>query len=141
MSVDSLSLLDTNIMIYLLDASEPAKCQRAEQLVQAGLSENKCIISMQVVQETLNVATRKLNFSQEDTERFLNDTLLPLCRIVSPTQLYPQALAVQFRYHYSFYDALIIAAALQMGCGTLYSEDLQHNQIIGHLTIKNPFVG
>ena len=43
------------------------------------------------------------------------------------------------RYGYSFYDSLIVAAAIESGCKTLYSEDLQHGQQIGDLTIRNPF--
>jgi predicted nucleic acid-binding protein len=57
-----------------------------------------------------------------------------------PTQrLYEQALDIQSRYQYSFYDSLIIAAALDGGCTRLLSEDLQHGQRIESLTIENPF--
>lgn len=138
MSADS--LLDTNIIIYLLDASHPAKYQRSEHLIQAGLQHGNCCISMQVIQETLNVATGKLNFSHEDALRLLNQTLLPLCSIIPPARVYSRGLDIQFRYQYSFYDSLIIAAALEAGCKTLYSEDLQHSQKIEQLTIKNPFL-
>jgi predicted nucleic acid-binding protein len=55
-------------------------------------------------------------------------------------RLYQRALDIQARYHYGFYDALIIAAALDAGCTRLYSEDLQHGQRIERLTIENPFL-
>jgi predicted nucleic acid-binding protein len=55
-------------------------------------------------------------------------------------QLYQRALDIQARYRYGFYDALIIAAALEAGCIRLYSEDLQHGQRIERLTIENPFL-
>jgi predicted nucleic acid-binding protein len=53
--------------------------------------------------------------------------------------LFERALEVQDRYGYAFYDALIVAAALEAGCTRLYSEDLQDGQRIGALTIENPF--
>ena len=137
MSVDS--LLDTNVIIYLLDASHPGKHQRTEQLVQSGLRKRNCCISQQVIQETLNVAIQKLRFTREDAERLLNQTLLPLCEIVPVAQLYRRSVDIRFRYQYGFHDALIIAAALEAGCKTLYSEDLQHGQKIERLTIENPF--
>jgi predicted nucleic acid-binding protein len=55
------------------------------------------------------------------------------------TALYIRAVEVRTRYRYSFYDSLIIAAALEAGCTRLYSEDLQHGQRIERLTIVNPF--
>ncbi len=133
------SLLDTNIIIYLLDATQPQKYRRAEELVASGLQGGRCYISTQVVQETLHVALKKLKFSQEDAGRLLHQTLLPICKTLPVSQLYQTGLDVHYRYQYSFYDALIIAAALNLGCNTLYSEDLQHGQAIGSLTIENPF--
>ena len=140
MSVDNFSLLDTNVVIYLLDGSNSKKSRRAEQLVQSGLSERSCCISQQVIQETLNVATQKLNFLPEDAERLLDKTLLPLLRMVPVARLYERSLRIQSRYQYSFYDSLIIAAALEAGCKNLYSEDLQNGQRIDQLKITNPFL-
>ena len=120
------SLLDTNIIIYRLDSSDLKKYKRAEELVQSGLLEGRCCISQQVLQETLNVAMKKLNFSFEDVARLLDKTLLPLCKVVPMARLYRRSLNIQSRYKYSFYDSMIIAAALEAGCKTLYSEDMQH---------------
>ena len=53
--------------------------------------------------------------------------------------LLERGLRIRSRYRYSFYDSLIIAAALKAGCRDLYSEDLQDGQRIEQLTIKNPF--
>lgn len=138
MSVES--LLDTNVIIYMLDDTDSGKSQRAEQLIVSAVQRNTCCISQQVVQETLNVAIRKLSFTKEDAQLLLEQTLLPLCKPVPTKALYQRSLDVQFRYQYSFYDTLIIAAALELGCQTLYSEDLQHGQQIGNLTIENPFL-
>ena len=53
--------------------------------------------------------------------------------------LYRHAIDIRFRYGYRFYDSMIIAAALELNCRILYTEDLQHGQKIGQLTIENPF--
>ena len=139
MSVES--LLDTNIIIYSLGVTASGKHHRAEQLVRAGLEDRSCCISEQVIRETLNVATGKLDYSHRDADRLLSEVLLPLCQIVPMSHLYRRGLDVHSRYRYGFYDSLIIAAALEAGCTTLYSEDLQHGQRIERLTIENPFAG
>ena len=70
--------LDTNIFVYMFDASDDFKRQRAEELVQRSLSRGTGCISYQVVQETLNVATRKLGFAEDDSRTLLSDILAPL---------------------------------------------------------------
>ena len=69
----------------------------------------------------------------------MEDVLVPLHRVQSSIRLYQASLDIQARYRFSFYDSLIVAAALEAGCHTLYSEDLKHGQQIGELTITNPF--
>lgn len=66
--------------------------------------------SQQVVQETLNVVTRKLGFSLEDVGRLLDLTLLPL-KVVLVNQLDRQALTIQFRCPFGFYDPLIVTGS------------------------------
>ena len=138
MSVDS--LLDTNILVYSLDLDHPKKRQQAKDLIEGGIGGDQCCISQQVIQETLNVATRKLGYSKEAANALLLETLMPLYRPISVPALYQRGLEIRFRYNYRFYDSLIAAAALELDCETLYSEDMQHGQKIGQLTIKNPFL-
>jgi len=130
---------DTNIFIYLFDKAAPQKQQIAESLITQGLKSGNYCISYQVVQETLNVTTRKLNFTVEDASRFLHSVLLPLWKVMPNAAMYQRGLTIQSRYQTSFYDALIIAGALEAGCTTLYSEDLQHGQEIEQLIVRNPF--
>jgi predicted nucleic acid-binding protein len=94
-----------------------------------------------VVQETLNVVTRKLKtpMSPEEARDFLDQVMAPLWRIMPSRRLYRRGLAIQSRYQYRFYDALIVAAALEAGCTRLWSEDLQSGQRIEGLMIENPF--
>ena len=71
----------------------------------------------------------------------LDEILIPLWQIdpIEASLLYRTGLRIQVRYGYSFYDSLIVAAALGAGCTTLYSEDMQDGQRIEGLTIRNPF--
>ena len=69
----------------------------------------------------------------------MQDTLIPLWKVNPSIDLYRNAMSVQSRYGFSYYDSLIVSAALDAGCKTLYSEDMQHGQKIERLTIENPF--
>ncbi len=135
--------VDSNVFVYLFDETDERKRDVADRIVESALQARSASISFQVVQETLNVVTSKLPapMTAEDAGRFLERVLAPLWRVSPSLALYRRALDVQARYRYSFYDSLIIAAALDADCTRLYSEDLQDGQKIEGLTIKNPFKG
>ena len=131
--------LDSNVLIYLFDETDARKNQRAEDVVRQSLETGHGCISYQVVQETINVVTRKLNAAREDACEFLDRVLIPLWRVQPTRALYRRGLDLQRRYGFSFYDSLVIAAGLEAGCRTLYSEDLQHGQQVEGLTVVDPF--
>lgn len=137
MSVEN--FLDTNVFVYLFDETDNYKREIAEGLVHEALQNNTSCISYQVVQETINVITQKLHATPGKTRQLFDHVLLPLW-LVNPTQtLYRRCLNLQTRYRFSFYDSLIVAAAIDANCKTLYSEDMQHGQKIEGVTITNPF--
>ena len=137
MSVED--FLDSNVLVYTLDETDEAKHQRAEQLVQRSIEMGTGCISYQVVQETLNVATRKLGFSAGDAHALLARVLAPLWTVYPSEELYERGLALRDRYGFSVYDSMIVASAVESRCVRLYSEDLQAGQRIQSLTIENPF--
>ena len=135
--------MDSNILIYTFDSHAPLKQEKARELVATALKTQKGIISYQVIQEFLNVATRKFEtpLTSQEAEKYINQVLTPLCEVFANMELYIKAVKIMERWQYSFYDSLIIAAALQAECKILYTEDLQHGQLIeSTLTIKNPFL-
>lgn len=135
--------LDTNIFVYALLASEPLKKQRALQLVEQALASHLGCTSYQVLQEFANVATRKFaqRFSSVHCKQFIDAAMQPLNRVASSPGLLNAALDLQAETRYSLYDCLVIAAALQAGAEVLYTEDLQHNQLVGGtLRVVNPFL-
>ncbi len=136
-----LYFLDTNVFVYSFDDSAPEKQKTARQLIQDALESQRGIISTQVVQEFLNVAQRKFSTPLKGTDAhlYLSSVLLPLCQHFPSIHFYDYALLLQAEVGFSLYDTLIVAAALEAGCKTLYSEDLQNGRIIRGMTILNPF--
>lgn len=132
--------MDTNILVYSFDDRDSAKRERARALIEAAL-EGEGVISVQVIQEFLNVALRKFvpPLSCEQARDVLDGVLEPLCGVQSDAELYRDALAMKLRWGFAFYDALIVAGARRAGCSTLYSEDLQHGQDLGGLVVIDPF--
>jgi len=127
---------DTNVLIYAV-AKNDGRSSKAEELLAAG-----GIVSVQSLNEFVAVARRKLNMSWKETREFL-DVISILCPdpVAISVEIHRTALVVAEKYGYSIYDSLIIAAALESGCQTLYSEDLQTGQVVSRqLTIKNPFL-
>ena len=128
------AFVDTNVLLYLL-SSDAVKADRAEALLGAG-----CIISVQVLNEFANVARRKLRMPWDQIDDVLG-IVRALC-FVEPLTLDTHDLGrtVAERYELSFYDALIVAAALHAGCTTLFSEDMQDGMRVERkLRISNPF--
>ncbi len=125
--------LDTNILVYAL-LDEGHKQQTALQLLQTG-----CVISTQVLNEFTQVARKKAKLEwQEITD--LSHAIQTLSEVVPLTQeTHNLGLKIAAQYGYSFYDSLIVAAAIENNCNLLASEDMQHLQTISNLIISNPF--
>ena len=134
--------IDTNIFVYTFDRSNREKQKLSKEIVTQALENSTGIISYQVIQEFLTVSFRKFKkpLTLSDCQQYLNTILDPLCEISAGIGLFMKALEISERWQYSFYDSLIICAALNSKCKILYSEDLQHGQVIQELEIINPFI-
>ena len=133
---DTKVFLDSNILIYSYSNSEPEKQLVARNLI----LENDSWISTQVLQELTRVVTHKFNFSFLDAEKVIVECMGNNHIWTNSATTIIQACGIAHKYRFSFYDSLIIASALESGCEKLFSEDLQHNQVINNtLTIINPF--
>ena len=127
--------LDTNVLVYAALQPDP-RSDAARALLQAG-----GVISVQVLNEFANVARRKLRRPWPEILRALA-AVRALCPAPQPltAATHEAALALAEHTGYAIYDALILASAIEAGCDTVCSEDLQDGQVIdGHLTIRNPF--
>jgi predicted nucleic acid-binding protein len=134
--------LDTNILVYTFDHAYPKKVYTSRHLVKDALNKRSGCISYQVIQEFLNVASRKFinPLSISDCQTYLNNVLEPLCEVFSSVSLFHRALEISNRWNFAFYDSLIVAAALSAESKILYTEDLQHHQQIMDMIIVNPFL-
>ena len=128
------SFLDTNIVIYSI-GNDPIKRQKSIAL----LSQSP-ILSVQVLNETANTLLRKFKMPVQDVQT-ITKALAKECKIEPLTEnTHVLALEIKQRYQFSLYDSLIIAGALIAQCNVLYSEDMQHEQIINdQLKVINPF--
>ena len=126
---------DTNVLLYLLSA-DAVKADRVEETLAAGAT-----ISVQVLNEFASVALRKLGMQAAEVRDAL-EPIIAVCDVVPLTiEIHQRGLQLAERYGFSFYDSLIVAAAIDSGCTALITEDLQNGQVIaGTLTIRNPFL-
>ena len=129
--------LDTNVLVYAYATFEPTKKAQALAVSNAG----ERWISTQVLIEFINVSHRKLKLAWPDVQITLIELLDNHRILQTSAATITQATRLADRYGFSWFDALIVAAALECGCETLYSEDLQHGQLIeGSLRVVNPFL-
>ena len=128
------AFFDTNVVLYAFRRDDP-RSQVAEALLAGGGT-----VSVQVLNEFVAVARRKLNRSWNEIRRAI-EILRVFCPEPLPLTMetHEQALQIAERSGYSIFDSLIIAAAVHSGATILYSEDMHNGQRIGGLTIRNPF--
>ncbi len=126
---------DTNVLIYGMGTKDP-RARRAEQLLSEG-----GVVSVQVLNEFIDVARRKVRMSWDDVKQALR-VIQFFCPNPVPITVgtHEHALIIAERHDIRIYDALILTSALATNCTTLYTEDLQDGQVIDNtLTIRNPF--
>jgi predicted nucleic acid-binding protein len=133
--------LDTNVFVYEVDTRDSAKSKRASALIDSAVGSKLGVVSYQVIQEFFNIALTRFAkpFSVGQAEDYLSLTFKPILAVHSSPRLFLEALHIQAQHQFSWYDALIVAAALQANCSILYTEDMQHGRRIGELRIENPF--
>lgn len=144
MNVDAIPapfFLDTNIFIYSFDTGDKAKQKKAHSLILHALGSREGVISSQVAQEFLNVALRRFERPMGVFEgiEYLRQVLMPLCRHYPHPEFYDHALLIREETGFSFYDALVLAAAVETRCAVLLSEDMQAGRTIRGVTIVDPF--
>lgn len=133
---------DTNVLVYLFDADSPDKRKTARALFQAHASAGDILLSTQVLQEFYVVVTRKLARPLDTAAAVAaveNFSELPVVNI--DAKLILSAIHRSLGNRFSFWDALVVQAAIEGHASTLYSEDLQHGLTLDGLKVVNPFLG
>jgi predicted nucleic acid-binding protein len=130
------AFFDTHVLIYAVAQDDPRSPQAEELLASGG------VLSVQILNEFASVARRKILMSWSDVMEALN-AFRVLCPSPLPItiEMHDAALKIARKHGYSIYLALVVSAALEAGCTTLYSQDLHDGQTIdGQLRICNPFI-
>lgn len=129
------AFLDTNILVYATLSDDPRRPVAEHVLLAGG------VISAQVANEFVNVARTKLKWSWEEVDAAIA-LMAHRIKTIVPLTIATNAAARRLARDHglAFYDALIVASALETGCDTLWSEDMQHGRTIGRVTIRNPFL-
>lgn len=129
--------LDTNILIYSIDDKDSMKQSIAKSIVQE-LSNKNGVISTQVLQEFYNVVTKKMNCPKDKAKELLQNLSEFFEVHKNSVRDILRAVDISIKTQFSFWDSLIISAAISSGCDWLYSEDLNDGQNVDGITIKNP---
>lgn len=135
LAMTDLIFVDTNVVLYTI-----GKDARKQAIARDILAERP-VVSVQVINEAVNVCLRRFAFTRERAYAFADILMRRTDTRPLDEATIRKSAEIAIRYRFSNWDSLIIASALLANCDTLYSEDMQHGQIIdGVLTIVNPFL-
>ena len=133
--------LDTNLLVYAIDPTEPGKQAVAQKWIARAHQAGDGCLSYQVVQEWFNVVLRKaaVPLSTEQAASIYRTLIEPLWHVQSSRELVDTAIDLYQHDSLSWWDSLIVSAAIRGGCDRLLSEDLQHGRKVRGVKIINPF--
>jgi predicted nucleic acid-binding protein len=133
-----LCFIDTNIWFYsFVEQDDPVKSQKARALIRA----LKPAVSTQVINEVCANLLRKAHSSEDEIAEIVDSFYADYVVVPIAQPVLLSASKLRKRYSFAYWGSLIIASALGAGCGTLYSEDMQHGLIVNRrLKILNPFI-
>jgi predicted nucleic acid-binding protein len=131
--------VDANVLLYTMDPRDPAKRERAAAWLVELDAHQAILISPQVLNEFVSVIARKKIAASMQAARSFVLGAKPWCKAQTGHAETVAALALQGRYGFQWWDALLMASALNAGCTQFLSEDMQHGQVIAGMRIINPF--
>ena len=130
---------DSNILVYFADSADPQKQQIAENLIKNAVINDNGVISTQSLQEFFAATTRKLLCTKEKAKEYVENFSDSFTVEQVSVPLILKAINISIKNQFSFWDSLILSAAIPSGCIICYSEDLSNGQIIEGVKIVNPF--
>ncbi|MDR3125517.1 MAG: PIN domain-containing protein [Candidatus Nomurabacteria bacterium] len=133
------AFVDTNVLLYQHDRSEPQKRRAAMRLVRKLVEDDNLYISAQVLNEFISAGSKKLKLTKAEIVYALEE-MSKLNVLEIDAGLVKNAAGIHFTHRISYYDSLIVAAAIKAGCDVLYSEDMNGGQTIDGLKVVNPFI-
>lgn len=134
------TFVDTNVLVYAVDESEPAKRERALEVLAERIREGRVVVSTQVLLEFYVTVTRKLGQPKPVAAKGV-DRLARWPVVPAGTRLVRSAIELAGTTQLSIWDSMIVAAAGAGACESLLTEDLNAGQTIAGVRIENPFAG
>jgi predicted nucleic acid-binding protein len=133
--------LDTNVFVYAFDVDAPSKARKSDALIRSGIHTGEGIVSYQVVQEFFNVAFKKFpkSMNAREAHTYYASVFRPMLSVMFSPALLLRGLGIREQHRIPWYDALIVAAAVESECTMLYTEDFQDGRKIEGVEIRNPF--
>jgi predicted nucleic acid-binding protein len=132
-------LLDTNLWVYLYSKNPADKYEKVNTLLSSQIE--SLIMSTQILGELYNVLLKKKFRTQAQAQEIISQLIAGFDITEIPATQVIEAIKINVRYGYSYWDSLLVSTALLNNCSILYSEDMQHDQLIeGKLKIINPLV-
>ncbi|MDP9412158.1 MAG: PIN domain-containing protein [Actinomycetota bacterium] len=131
---------DTNVLVYFVDEDEPDKNVIARELVEEHLIRGAGMLSVQVLREFYSATRRLRRPLSEERAREMVGYFAAFVPMPEDKRLVLDAIRRGQEASLSFWDALIVEAALSAGADRLLTEDLQHGQVIGGMSVENPFL-
>lgn len=137
---ESLVTLDTNVLIYSVDADAGVKQYQALELIERVALAQNAVLTLQALSEFYFAAVRKGKMPPADARAQIEDWQIVFPTILPSSQVLSVALAAVHEHSIQFWDALLWAVAKENGVKTLYSEDFQHERVLGGVRFVNPFL-
>ena len=132
-------LLDTNLWVYLYSKNPADKYEKVNTLLSSQIE--SLIMSTQILGELYNVLLKKKFRTQAQAQEIISQLIAGFDITEIPATQVIEAIKINVHYGYSYWDSLLVSTALLNNCSILYSEDMQHDQLIeGKLRIINPLV-
>jgi len=131
--------VDTNLLVYAMDPGERAKRLQAKDLLKLIINRHTLVLSPQSLNEYYRVLTEKRDLVPRNEARRLVWAWSEFCKAPYDFQVAQQAWEIQDRHGFGWWDSMLLASATFAGCELFFSEDMQHERVIGRLTILSPF--
>jgi predicted nucleic acid-binding protein len=138
-----MNAIDTNILVYAFDDSEPIKQPQARQFIRARVSAADSILLWQVAGEFLGCLRRWESagrVSPDDVVSYFDEVLMYFPLVIPTREVLLHSQRLTSRYSLSHWDSMVVAASSEAQADTLYSEDMQHEQVYDGVKVLNPFV-
>ncbi len=135
----SVEFVDTNVLIYAHDGGAGKKYEQSVRLLSRLVEDGAGAVSIQVLAEFYAAATKKLGITSREAEEILADLGGWIIHRPGHADLL-RAARFQRRYTMSWWDALVVNSAVELGCSVIWSEDLAGGQRYGSVMVRSPFV-